>query len=70
MDHLWGFGWPAWELETQFILWEGILQQKNDRCIFSPACGLLESARKLEVQVILRMWRQLNSVHLFLDPAS
>ena len=36
---------------------QGILQQDNHICIFSPTHGLLEYARKLEVRAIFGAWR-------------
>ena len=47
---------PVWAVRNVVTFSQGILQQDNHICIFSPAHELLESALKLEVQAILGAW--------------
>ena len=55
------FRQPVWAIRNAVrnavTFSQGISQQDNHICTFSPAHGLLESAIKLEVRAILGAWR-------------
>ena len=51
------FRQPVWAVRNAVTFSQGILQQDNHICIFSPTPGLLESAIELEVRAFLGAWQ-------------